>query len=355
MKLEKIYKHVGAWLEGTGPQGDVVISSRVRLARNIAGFNFFSHADDGEQADILHFVHDKLMTTPLKKQLWYLEMKETESLEKQILTERHLISKELSAGDGARAVALTHDESLALMINEEDHLRIQSMTSGLQLSQMYQRVTEVDNLLEEQMEFSFSPQYGYLTACPTNVGTGIRVSVMLHLPGLKTTGEIERVFRAAKDMRLAVRGLYGEGSEPIGDFFQLSNQTTLGKSEEQIIDELATQAVEPIIEYERRARHKLLEDKLVSLDDKIFRARGIMENARLISSEETLYMLSYIRLGIHLNRIKNINLKTVNRLFLLTQPAHLQNIFQETLDASARDRARAEFIRKELAHGGPIQ
>jgi protein arginine kinase len=319
MKLEQIYKHVGAWLEGTGPQGDVVISSRVRLARNIAGFNFFSHADDGEQADILHFVHDKLMTTPLKKQLWYLEMKETESLEKQLLTERHLISKELSAGDGARAVALTHDEALALMINEEDHLRIQAMTSGLQLNQMYQRVTEVDD------------------------------------PGLKTTGEIERVFRAAKDMRLAVRGLYGEGSDPIGDFFQLSNQTTLGKSEEQIIDELATQAVEPIIEYERRARQKLLEDKLVSLDDKIFRARGIMENARLISSEETLYMLSYIRLGIHLNRIKNINLKTVNRLFLLTQPAHLQNIFQETLDASARDRARAEFIRKELTNGGPIK
>jgi len=236
------------------------------------------------------------------------------------------------------------------MINEEDHLRIQMMASGLQLQETFGRISEIDSLLEEKMEFAFSSQYGYLTACPTNVGTGIRVSVMLHLPGLKMTGEIEKVFRAAKDMRLAVRGLYGEGSEPIGDFFQLSNQTTLGKTEDQIIEQLVQHAVKPIVEYERLARRKLLEEKLTSLDDKIFRALGILINARLISSDEALYMLSYIRLGIHLGRIKNISLETTNRLFLLTKPGHLQNYYQEPLNEQARDRARAELIRKQLTN-----
>ena len=351
MKLGQLYKQVGAWLEGSGPESDVVISSRVRLARNIAGFNFFTHADAEEQGEVLRFVHEKLMATKLKERLWYVEMKDTEPLEKQLLAERHLISKELTEGDGSRAVALTHNEELSLMINEEDHLRIQVISSGLQLNETYMQITEVDDLLEEQMEYSFSPQYGYLTACPTNVGTGIRVSVMLHLPGLKMTGEMERVFRAAKDMHLAVRGLYGEGSEPFGDFFQLSNQTTLGKTEEQIIEELVKLAVKPMVDYERRARQKLLKDRLVALDDKIYRAKGIMENARVISSEETLYMLSYIRLGIHLQRIKEIPLKTVNRLFLLTRPAHLQNIFEEILETGRRDQVRAEFIRRELAGG----
>ncbi len=337
-------------MNGEGPESDIVISSRVRLARNIAGYNFYAHSTAAEQAEVLNFVHKKLMATRLKDQLKYLEMDETTPLERQLLTERHLISKELAEGEGPRAVALRPDETLALMINEEDHLRIQMMAGGLQLQETYQQIGAVDELLEEKMEYAFSPQYGYLTACPTNVGTGIRVSVMLHLPGLKMTGEIEKVFRAAKDMRLAVRGLYGEGSEPIGDFFQLSNQTTLGKTEEQIIDQLVKQAVEPIVAYERLARRKLLDEQLTNLDDKIFRAKGILTSAQLISSDETLYMLSYIRLGIHLGRIKDITIETMNRLFLLTKPGHLQNLFNEQLDENGRDRARAELIRKHLTN-----
>ena len=348
MKFDKLYQGVGAWMNHSGPDSDIVISSRVRLARNVAGYHFFAHSTTAERSDLLKFIHKKLMSTHLKDQLQYLEMTEATALERQLLTERHLISKELAESEGPRAVALTPDETLAVMINEEDHLRMQMMASGLQLKHTYQRISAVDDLLGEKMEFAFSSQYGYLTACPTNVGTGIRVSVMLHLPGLKMTGEIEKVFRAAKDMRLAVRGLYGEGSEPIGDFFQLSNQTTLGKTEEQIIGQLVRHAVEPIVEYERLARRKLLEEKLTSLDDKIFRARGVLTNARLISSEETLYLLSYIRLGIHLGRIKNISLETTNRLFMQTKPGHLQNYYQEPLNEQARDRARADLIRKQF-------
>jgi len=348
MKLPQLYDHVGAWLDGSGPLSDIVISSRIRLARNILGYVFFSQANKTEQTELLSYAHDKIMATELKDGLWFLAMEKISALERHLLAERHLISRELAQGQGPRGLALSHDESLALMINEEDHLRIQAMASGLQLTETYQSIRRVDDLLEEQMPYAFSPKYGYLTACPTNVGTGMRVSVMLHLPGLKMTGEIEKFFRAAKDMHLAVRGFFGEGSEPIGDFYQLSNETTLGKTEEQIIDELVSHTVESVVEYERRARRKLLDDRLIALDDKIFRARGILSNARLISSEETLYMLSFIRMGIHLDRIKDITPDIVNKLFLLNQPAHLQHFCQATLDATERDRARAEFIRKQL-------
>ncbi len=348
--LTQICRNVGSWLTQSGPVSDIVISSRVRFARNIAGFHFYSQADSQQREEILNFAHDKLMSTKLHSKLLYVNMCDTTDLERQLLTERHLISKELAEKDGSRAVAWTHDESLAVMINEEDHLRIQVMANGLQLDKTFERICEVDDLLARQLEYAFSSQYGYLTACPTNVGTGIRVSVMLHLPGLKMTQEIEKVFRAAKDMHLAVRGLYGEGSEPIGDFFQLSNQITLGKTEEEVIESLVAHAVEPIVEYEKRARHKLMQEKQDALDDKIFRAKGILSTARLISSEEALYMLSFVRLGIHLGRIQDIELSTVNRLFLLTQPAHLQNLYQETYDASHRDHARAEYIRKALCN-----
>jgi len=351
MELEKRFDRIGGWLEGSGPASDIVISSRVRLARNVAGFRFYRQAEPDEQAAVLAFVREKLLASKLKNRLALIEMDQSSPLERRLLAERHLISRELAEGGANRAVAVAHDESLALMINEEDHLRIQMMSSGLQLQQTYERICQVDDLLESVIDYAFSPEYGYLTACPTNVGTGMRVSVMLHLPGLKMTGQIERVFRAAKELRLAIRGLYGEGSEPIGDFFQLSNQITLGKSELEIITELVQQAVEPILEYERRARQKLIEEKPVELDDKIYRAKGVLANARLISSEETLYMLSYIRLGIHLKRITDIPLHKVNRLFLLVQPGHLQNFYKEKLDASSRDRARADFIRKELLNG----
>ena len=346
--ITNIYKKVSDWMDGSGPMSDIVISSRIRLARNVAGFLFFSHADKEQQRELLDFIRGKVMETELKNDLWYVNMEETAPLERLVLVERHLISQRLVDREGPCGVALSHDESLSVMINEEDHIRMQVLASGLQLEETYDYSNRIDNLLEKKMDYSFSPKYGYLTACPTNVGTGLRVSVMLHLPALKIIGQIEKVFRAAKEMHLAVRGLYGEGTEPIGDFYQLSNQTTLGKTETQIIEELTSQAVGPIVEYERRARDKILKDRAIALEDKIFRAIGVLANARMISSEEAIYLLSFVRLGIHLERVTDIDLKTVNELFMLTQPGHLQNLYKRDLAENERDEVRAEFIRNKL-------
>ncbi len=346
--ITRIYDNICDWMDGSGPLSDIVVSSRIRLARNVSGFVFSTQADDQQRDQLFHYLHDQIMETELKNDLWYLEMSRTTPLERSMLAERHLISGRLAEGNTGCGVALSHDESMAIMLNEEDHIRIQVLASGLQLEETYENINRIENLLEEKIEYSFSPRYGYLTTCPTNVGTGMRVSVMLHLPALKITGQIEKAFRAAREMRLAIRGLYGEGTEPIGDFYQLSNQTTLGKTEHQIIEQLVNLAVEPIVEYERQARNKLLKDRMAALDDKIHRAVGALTHARLISSEETSYLLSLLRLGVQLDRIKDIPLRTVNELFLLTQPAHLQHHYKQALDAGQRDELRARFIREHI-------
>ena len=235
------------------------------------------------------------------------------------------------------------------MVNEEDHLRIQVLRSGLQLEEAWEQINAVDDKLESKLDFAFHPRFGYLTACPTNVGTGIRVSVMLHLPALKLTSEIEKVFRAAKDMRLAVRGLYGEGTEATGDFYQISNQTTLGKSEEEIISDFKHVVIPKIIDYEHHARRTLLNDRTVALDDKVCRALGLLRSARLLTSEEVMFLLSHLRMGINLGRIKDIEIRTINELFLLTQPAHLQKLQGKKLEGDLRRAARADFIRQRLS------
>ena len=234
------------------------------------------------------------------------------------------------------------------MVNEEDHLRIQVLRSGLQLEDAWTQISRVDDALEATLPWAFHSRFGYLTACPTNVGTGVRVSVMLHLPALKLTGEIEKVFRAAKELRLAVRGLYGEGTEATGDFYQVSNQTTLGRSEEQILEEFRGAVVPRIIDYELQARRLLVNERTVPLDDKIFRAIGILRNARLLTSEEVLSLLSLVRLGVHLNRLRDIDINTVNELFLLTQSAHLQKSIGKQVEGDERRAARAEYVRRRL-------
>jgi protein arginine kinase len=223
------------------------------------------------------------------------------------------------------------------MVNEEDHLRIQVLRSGLNLEEAWDEINKIDDKIEAKLDIAFHPRFGYLTACPTNVGTGIRVSVMLHLPALKLTGEIEKVFRAAKDMKLAVRGLYGEGTEATGDFYQISNQTTLGKSEDDIISDFKHQVIPRIIDYEHHARKTLINDRTVA------------RTARLMASEETLFLLSHLRMGVNLRRVKDVDINKVNELFLLTQPAHLQKITGRKMDGDVRRAARADFIRQKLA------
>jgi len=351
MKLSDLTNHAGEWLRGSGPMSEIVISSRIRLARNVAGYPFLSKCSRAQRTTIENRTRETILGAQIAPQTLYVDLDAAPDVDRQLLVERHLISKPHAAAEGARGVAVGENETISIMVNEEDHLRVQVLRSGLQLEEAWEQINGIDDKLESKLDFSFHPRFGYLTACPTNVGTGIRVSVMLHLPALKLTGEIEKVFRAAKDMRLAVRGLYGEGTEATGDFYQISNQTTLGKTEDEIISDFKHLVIPKIIDYEHHARRTLVNDRTVALDDKVSRALGILRSARLMASEETLFLLSHLRMGINLGRIKDIDVKTINELFLLTQPAHLQKIQGRKLEGDVRRAARADFIRQRLNNG----
>ncbi len=348
-ELDDLVKTTGAWLRGAGPMSDVVISSRVRLARNLRGFPFLSRAGETERREIYRTLTDRISETDLGRNTVYVDMEETAALDRELLVERHLISRQQAEGEGSRGVALSLDEDRALMINEEDHLRIQVLASGLQLEKLWEEINRIDDVIEGGVEYAFDPRLGYLTACPTNVGTGIRVSVMLHLPAMKLTQEIERVLRAARDMKLAVRGLYGEGTEAIGDFFQISNQTTLGKSEQEVVREFSQDIIPQIVQFELRARETLASERAHQLDDKVYRAVGILGNARSMSTEESLFLLSHVRMGVNMGRYRNVDVNLLNELFLQTQPAHLQKLHGESLDGESRSVVRAEFFRRRLA------
>ena len=331
---------------------EIVISSRIRLARNISGFPFLARCSRAQRTQLEHRVRDTILGAQISSETLYVDLEQAPEIDRQLLVERHLISKPHAQAEGARGVAVSNDESIAIMVNEEDHLRIQALRSGLQLEEAWEQINKVDDALEAKLDYSFHPRFGYMTACPTNVGTGIRVSVMLHLPALKLTGEIEKVFRAAKDMRLAVRGLYGEGTEATGDFYQISNQTTLGKSEDEIISDFKHVVVPKIIDYEHHARKTLVSDRTIALDDKIFRALGLLRFARLLSTDDTLFALSHLRMGVNLGRVKDLDLQRINEIFLLTQPAHLQKLRGKKLEGDSRRAARADFIRDRLNSNG---
>ncbi len=349
MKLSDLTSQAGEWLRGSGPMSDIVISSRIRLARNVSGFPFLTRCTRSQRQTLEHKVRDTILAARLSPKTLYVDLESAPEIDRQLLVERHLISRPHKEAEGARGVAVGENETLSIMVNEEDHLRIQVLRSGLQLEEAWEQINAVDDQLEATLDFAFHPRFGYLTACPTNVGTGIRVSVMLHLPALKLTSEIEKVFRAAKELRLAVRGLYGEGTEATGDFYQISKQTTLGKSEEEIIGEFKDLVIPKIIDYEHHARKALLSERAVALDDKVWRALGLLRSARLMETEETLVALSHVRLGVNLKRVKDIEINKVNELFLLTQEAHLQRILGKKLEGDARKAARAEFIRQRLS------
>ncbi len=347
--IDEFTQHCGEWLSGGGPLSDVVISSRIRLARNLASFPFLSKADEGQRRQIYRLLYERISQTDLGSRVVFVDIEEVAELDRQVLVERHLISRQHAEAEGTRGVAVTPQETVALMINEEDHLRIQVIRSGLQLRELWDEINRIDDQLQERIDFAFHERYGFLTACPTNVGTGIRVSVMLHLPALQLTGELEKVSRAARDMRLAVRGLHGEGTAATGDFYQVSNQTTLGKREVDIIDEFCDTVIPRIVNYEKLAREVLVRERVAALDDKIFRAYGTLENARTLSTEETLYLLSHLRMGVNMGRLPNVPLTTINELFIKTQPAHLQKLKGTALDGEQRSIARAEYIRHRLA------
>jgi protein arginine kinase len=347
MNLDNLTHTSGEWLRGTGPESDIVISSRIRLARNLAAFPFTNRASAHQKAEIENQLRERIARLELEPNLIYFDIPGLSALDRQFLVERQLISRELAAAEGPRGVALAPRETVSLMVNEEDHLRLQVMRSGLSLDEAWQDIDKVDDLLEQRITYAFSEEFGYLTACPTNVGTGMRASVMLHLPALVMIKHIEKVFRALQKINLAVRGLYGEGSRASGDFYQISNQVTLGKSETTILNEIR-EVIPRIIEYERQARQTLVREGRQALQDRVHRAKGTLTSATMMTSEETMDLLSSVRLGINLGLLEDISMPTVNELFIHTQPAHLQKLMGATLDGEERNAARARYLRSRL-------
>ena len=348
MNLDELTRTSGEWLRGTGPESDIVMCSRIRLARNLADFPFINRANRVERTGIEAAVRNSLEGPGFE--LAYQDVNALNALDRQFLVERQLISRELSAAEGPRGVAFGVSESVSIMVNEEDHLRIQVMHSGMSLHEVWEQINALDDQIESHLTYAFSPQLGYLTACPTNVGTGIRVGVMLHLPALVQTKQIDKVFRALHKINLAVRGLYGEGTQAFGDFYQISNQQTLGKSEQELIRNLSD-VVPQIIQYERTARQALVGERRQHLHDQVSRAYGVLKTAHTISSEETMHLLSSVRLGINLGLIDDLEIPTVNELFIHTQPAHLQKLQGSNLEVDERNVARATYLRSRLGTG----
>jgi len=352
MNLENLTHTSGEWLRGTGPESDIVISSRIRLARNLAAFPFTNRASAHQKSEIETLLRERIAKLDGEPQLSYISLPGLTALDRQLLVERQLISRELAAAEGPRGVALGPRENVSLMVNEEDHIRLQVMRSGFALDEAWQDIDKVDDLLEQRVSYAFSEEFGYLTACPTNVGTGMRSSVMLHLPALVLAKQIEKVFRALQKINLAVRGLYGEGSRASGDFYQISNQVTLGKSETTILGEIRD-VIPQIINYERQARQTLVRESRQLLLDKVSRAYGTLCSATMMTSEETMDLLSSVRLGVNLGLLEDVTIPTVNELFIHTQPAHLQKLMGQALDGEERNAARARYLRQRLREGGP--
>jgi protein arginine kinase len=338
----------GEWLRGAGAEPDVVMSSRIRLARNLAGFPFHAKATEEQKAEILARAKAVTENLALGSKRWFVDVSSSPNLETRFLVERHLISRELAMGKGPRGAAFGSDERLSVMVNEEDHLRLQAIHSGLALEAAFEDALRIDLAFEEMVTYAVSPTWGYLTACPTNVGTGLRASVMLHLPALVYAKQMEKVFQAANRTNLAVRGFYGEGTMASGDFYQISNQVTLGIDEKDVLRSLH-RMLPTIVQYEREVRQHLLDQRRTKLEDKVHRALAVLRSARTITSEEAMEMLSAVRLGVVLDLLPTPDVKQVNELFVLVQPAHLQKLSKEDLDPDERDVRRATLLRQRLS------
>lgn len=335
------------WLRGDGPNSDIVISSRIRLARNLKGIPFPHRGGVSSNITVMEKILDTINKTKFFRNGIVARMDDLDEVEKHILFERHLISKEEIANHGGGAVAISERQELSIMINEEDHLRIQVLKSGFRLDECWELIDRVDSELAKHLDFAYSSTLGYLTACPTNVGTGLRASIMLHLPGLMLMELINKVMQAVIKLGLAVRGFYGEGSEVLGNLFQISNQMTLGKNEKEIINNI-TRVLNLIVDHERNAREMMRRKSEEKIMDMVGRSFGILSNAHMISSKETITLLSALRMGMDMGYIKGIGKGCINELFILTQPAHLQKLAGKRLDPEMRDITRANLIREKL-------
>ncbi|MFH1621667.1 MAG: protein arginine kinase [Candidatus Omnitrophota bacterium] len=347
MKIDDLINNTSEWLRGTGSNSDIVISSRIRLARNIPNFPFPHWANKEQEGEIMEKAKLAIKNSPQLKEAEFFTLADLDNLDKQFLVERHLMSHEHATRSNGKALCLTENEVISIMVNEEDHFRIQVMKSGFDLDDVWQIVTKLDDDLSKNTPFAFSKELGYLTACPTNTGTGMRSSIMLHLPVLVMTRQINRVLDAIAKLSFTARGLYGEGTEASGNFFQISNQVSLGRKEAEIIDNLRG-VIRQVIDQENTARQNLISKHKHMLEDKVWRSYGTLINAHIINSQETVELLSMLRLGQDLQIIKDLDRYLINELFILTQPAHLQKIEKKKLSPQERDVKRADLIREKL-------
>ncbi|MFH1578065.1 MAG: protein arginine kinase [Candidatus Omnitrophota bacterium] len=349
MKLDDLINHTSEWLRGSGPNSDVVISSRIRLARNLDKIPFSHWADKKQAEETLKTIEQAIPKADYLKNSSIFHLCDLDSVDRQLLVERHLMSLEFVKSSHAKAIVIEEEEVIAIMINEEDHLRIQVMQSGLNLFEAANIINQIDVALSKDLPYAFSDQLGFLTACPTNTGTGMRGSVMLHLPALVMNRQINRVLSAVAKLSFTTRGLYGEGTQASGNFFQISNQVSLGHSAEEILQNL-NGLIRQLIEQEQQARQAILGQNPALLEDRIWRAYGILKSAHIITSHEMIELLSMVRLGVDLKIIKDINRGAVNELFILVQPSHLQKIEKRKLSSQERDLKRAELVRRKITN-----
>ena len=347
MKLNDMLGYTSEWLKSTGPNSDIVISSRIRLARNLDKVPFPHWVNKKQGEEVLKAIEEAAGKVDYLQKTTTFKLMDLDSIDKQFLIERHLMSHEHAQKANHKAVIIDEEEVVAIMINEEDHIRMQVMQSGFNLFEAWNIISKIDDSLAKELPFAFLANWGYLTACPTNTGTGMRGSVMLHLPALVMTRQINRVLTAIAKLSFTTRGLYGEGTQATGNFFQISNQVSLGHSEEEIIENI-NGLIKQIIEQENQTRENLLSQNREMLEDRINRSLGILKNAHIISSQETTELLSMVRLGCDLGMFKDIDRRTINELFIITQPAHLQKLENKKLSVPERDVKRAELIRRKL-------
>lgn len=344
---KRILKLVTPWMIESGPEGDVVVSSRVRLARNIKDRSFPAHCSTTQKKEI----REEIKKAIDKDKFNFINLEDISSLERENMMESHVLSPQIIADPEGRGVAIAKDQLSSVMINEEDHLRIQTIAPGLVLKEAMQRASQLDDKLEQSLDIAFDENFGYLTAWPTNLGTGLRVSAMVHLPGLSMTNNLPRLLGAVNQLGMAVRGIYGEGTEALGNLYQISNQRSLGSTEQEFAKDLET-AVTHVIGEERKIREALKENSKYFLEDKVYRSLGVLKEARLISTGEALALLSDVRLGIDLGIIDPKLKPKVQALMQIIRPAHLQKYMGNTLEPEMRDYYRATVIREELAKEG---
>ncbi len=339
---------LGRWLEGSGPDSDVVVSARIRVARNVQGFPLKARLTETDERALCDHLEGKLAESSLAKRLEVVRLDQIDPIARLVLVERHVISLEHANATGRRSVAKDSEESVAVMLNEEDHLRIQVIGAGQRVDGCFEEALRLHDEFATVLPFMFHSRFGYLTSCPTNVGTGMRISVMLHLPALVFTKQIDKFFNAVAKMNLAVRGFYGEGTKALSDFYQVSNQVTLGKSPAALLDSVK-QILPKIVEFERAVRKQLLESDRVMMEDRLWRAYGTLKHARSISSEEAFELLSFARMGVHAHVYPDLDIQKINQLFMLVQPGHLQTLHGgSSLEPSKRDILRAACIRQSL-------